>query len=547
MSAKRISMRKLKELFRLKFDHGLSNRKVALACNTHHSVVSDYLVRFNLSGLKWPLVSEISEEVLYQKLFPEKQLSCRAVSKPLPDWHKVYKELKSHKYLTLQLIWKEYKERHPDGFGYSQFCHHFRQWKKHLNVTFRQNYRGGEKMFVDYAGGTVKIKSPLNGQLHDASIFVAVLAASNYTYAEAHMKQDIKNWIGGHVRTFNYFKGVAQTVTPDNLKAGVKSPCFYDPEINPTYSDMAAHYNLVVLPARVRKPKDKAKVETGVKVVGQQILAALRHRTFFSIQELNQAIKELLEELNNREMKHLKKSRKQMFEALDKPNLQPLPAKPYEFAEWKKLKVNIDYHVGCDYNFYSVPYRFAHRQVELRATEKIIEIIHKHVRIASHPRCYEKNQYITVKEHMPEKHQFMVDWNPKRFTNWAQKIGPSTQNLIEQILQSREHPQQSFRKCLGILNLANRYSNERLEAAAQRALHYRICSYKKIKNILDKGYEKINLKTKSNLESQKFLFHNNIRGSGYYGKTDTQIENKTSTNFLSLLQAMKEKQKDEGI
>jgi transposase len=537
-------MRKLNELFRLKFDHGLSNRKVALACNTHHSVVSDYLVRFNLAGLKWPLEPEVSEEYLYQKLFPEKQELEISPSKPIPDWEKVYEELKSHKYLTLQLIWKEYKERCPKGYGYSQFCNRFRQWKKTLDVTFRQNYRGGDRMFVDYAGGTVKIKSPLTGQHHDAFIFVAVLAASNYTFAEAHTNQDVKNWIGGHVRAFNYFQGVPQTATPDNLKAGVQSPCFYDPTINPTYNDMAMYYNLVVLPARKRKPKDKAKVEAGVKVVGQQILAVLRNRAFFSIQELNQAIKELLEELNNREMKHLEKSRKQMFESLDKPNLQPLPQKAYEFAEWKKVKVGIDYHVGYDKNFYSVPYRFAHKQAEVRATEKGIEVFHKHVRIASHPRWYEKNQYITIKEHMPANHQFMVDWNPKRFIRWAQKIGPSTTELIKQVLDTREHPQQSFRKCLGILNLAKRYSDERLEAAAQRALHYKIFSYKKIKNILDKGYEKINSGKNSNRESQPSLFHNNIRGDRYYGKSEPKIDSQASMSFSSLVQVLKERHED---
>ena len=539
-------MRKLREIFRLKFNHDLSNRQIARSCNTHHSVVGDYLARFEMSGLSWPLSPDLSEERLYQVLFPEKQNSKASISKPLPDWERVYEEIKAHKYLTLQLIWQEYKQRYPEGYNYSQFCNRFRKWKKFLDITLRQNYRGGEKMFVDYAGGTVKIKSPLTGKVHDAYIFVAVLAASNYTYAEAHKNRDVKNWISGHVNAFNYFQGVPQTTTPDNLKAGVQSPCFYDPTINPTYNDMAMYYNLAVIPARKRKPKDKAKVEAGVRIVGQQILAPLRNRTFFSIQELNQAIKELLQVLNNRKMKHLDKSRKQMFELLDKPNLQPLPQKPYEYSEWKKTKVGIDYHVLYDKNFYSVPYQFAHKQTEVRATEKTIEVFHKHIRIASHLRCYEKNQSITLKEHMPPNHQFMLDWTPQRFIRWAQKMGPSTTELIQKILQSREHPQQSFRKCLGILNLANRYSEERLEAAAQRALHYKIFSYRKIKNILDKGYEKIKPKTdeKSELNIQLSLFHKNIRGDQYFGdiKSHTnKITNHDSNSFLSLFEKLKER------
>ena len=520
MSAKRISMRKLREIFRLKFEHGLSNRQVARSCNTHHSVVGDNLARFRMSGLSWPLAPELSEEQLYGVLFPEKRNSKQPISKPLPDWEKVYEELKSHKYLTLQLIWQEYKQKYADGYNYSQFCNRFRKWKKSLDITFRQNYRGGEKMFVDYAGGGVRIKSPLTGKFHDASIFVAVLGASNYTYAEAHMKQDIKNWVNGHIRAFHYFKGVPQTTTPDNLKAGVQSPCFYDPTINPTYNDMAMHYNMAVIPARIKKPKDKAKVEAGVKIVGQRILAVLRKRTFFSIQELNKTIKQQLEELNNRKMKHLGKSRKEMFDLLDRPNLQPLPEKTYEFAECKDAKVGIDYHVRYDDNYYSVPYGHIHRKVEIRATEKIVEVFYKNCRIASHLRSYEKNQNITVKEHMPANHQFMAEWTPKRFIRWAEKIGPQTVILIRTILEEKEHPQQSFRKCLGILNLAKRYSSERLEAAAQRALHYRICSYRKIKSILDKGWDRINSDEQDNLNPspQPALFHQNIRGGKYYKK-----------------------------
>jgi transposase len=418
------------------------------------------------------------------------------------------------------LLWVEYRGKNPGGYGYSQFCEKYRQWNKALNVCFRQSYRGGERMFVDYAGDKFKVMSPETGQLHEVSIFVAVLGASNYTYAEAHWNQDLPNWIQGHVRAFNFFGGVSEIVTPDNLKAGVSSPCFYEPDINTTYKDMAVHYGITVIPTRIRKAKDKAKVEAGVRIVEQQIMAPLRNRSFFSIHELNQTIKESVKELNHREMKDFHKSRFQLFEEIEKPNLMPLPMQPYEFAVWKKAKVGIDYHVRYADNFYSVPYTMAHRQTEIRASEKAIEIYHKHVRIASHLRCYGTRQFITCKEHMPSNHQFMTDWNPNRFMRWAEKIGPKCLMLIEQILDQREHPQQNFRKCLGILSLGKRFSEPRLELACQRALQYQIFSYKKIKSILEKGLEKIESASNHQASAQVALLHKNIRGSNYFNQQE---------------------------
>ena len=552
MSGNKLKMRKLNDIFRLKFDLHLSNRQTAKSCNISHSVVGEYLSRFHLSGLQWPL-GKMSEEELYLKLFPEKQTKINHQSKPLPDWIDVDSQLKKFKHLTLQLIWEEYRESFPNGYGRSQFCFLFSEWKKSLEIPFRQNYRGGEKMLVDYAGSKVKIVSPVSGEIEEASIFIIVLGASNYTYAEAHLNQDTKNWINGHVRAFNFFGGVTEQIIPDNLKAGVKSACFYDPELNPTYNNLADYYGVAVLPARKRKPKDKAKVEGGVKIFGQRILAKLRNRTFFSIQQLNGAIKEELIKLNDRQMDGYEKSRKELFEIVDKPNLKSLPQRPYEYALWKIAKVNVDYHVGYDKSFYSVPYKFIGKKVELRITEKIIEVYYDHERIASHLRSYEKNHFVTLEEHMPSKHKFMTGWSAKRFINWASKIGPFTQNLVEEILNSKEYPQQSFRKCLGILSLSKSHNNERLEAAVQRALHYKIFSFRKIRNILNKGLDKVNLENEKNLTntSQPPLNHENIRGDQYYkGENKSQTNQKepglTPLDILPLFNNLKEKKNHEN-
>jgi transposase len=546
LSRKRMPMKKLKELFRLKFEHGLSDRQIALSCNTSHSVVGKYLNRFQELGLLWPLPGEVTDETLKEMLFSEKSASgIGSTLKPLPDWKRVHKDLKKNKNLTLQLLWKEYKEENGNGYGYSQYCDYYRKWKNDLDIPFRQNYQGGEKMFVDYAGDTVKIQSKLGGEITEAQIFVSVLGASNYTYAEAQFGQDIKNCINGHVRAFNYYRGVPEIVVPDNLKSGVQSPCFYDPVINPTYHDMSRYYKVAVLPARIRKPKDKAKVETAVKIVGQQILAVLRNQIFFSIAELNRSIKELLENLNNREMKHLKQSRKELYEELDKPLLRPLPEPPYEFAELKKCKVNIDYHIMYDSNFYSVPFGFVRKAVEVRATEKMVEIYHNSERIAVHPICFGKGQFITTKEHMPANHQFMLDWNPDRLIRWSERIGPQTKELIQQMLGNREYPQQAFRKCLGILSLARRYNHQSLEAAAQKALQYKIFSYKKIKNILDKGYEKINREESEKQQIQPSLIHKNIRGNDYFNSKTALKSEETVNDFTRIVQEIKEGQKHE--
>jgi len=366
MSKVRLSMRKIEEILRLKYEAGLSHRAIAQSCLVSPSTVSEYVTHAQAVGLSWPLPEGLSAEQLEELLFPTRVSASRG-SIPQPDWAEVHKELR-RKSVTLSLLWVEYRQAHSDGYGYSQFCHHYRQWAKQLKPMMRQKHRAGEKLFIDYAGQTVPVVDPETGEIREAEIFVAVLGASNYSYAEAHASQSLPNWIGAHVRALAFLGGVPEVLVPDNLKAGVKSPHLYEPDINPTYQEFARYYSVAVVPARVRKPKDKAKAEVGVQVVERWILARLRDWTFFSLAKLNQTIGELLDELNNRLMRHLGQSRQELFASLDQPALAPLPAQPYEFARWKKARVHIDYHVAFEKHYYSVPYALIGKEVDIRAT-----------------------------------------------------------------------------------------------------------------------------------------------------------------------------------
>jgi transposase len=511
MAQERLSMRKIHEVLRLKWDCGLSNRAVARSCSISHVTVGEYIRRAQAAGLSWPLPETLDEDDLFRLLFPANPRSASREI-PVPDWAEIHTELKK-KSVTLRLLWVEYREAHPDGYGYSQFCVLYREWAKHLKPSMRLRHKAGEKLFVDYAGQTVPIVDPDTGEIHQAQIFVATLGASNYTYAEAQWSQDLPNWIGGHVRAFAFLEGVPEVIVPDNLKAGVKHPCRYEPDLNPTYQDLADHYGTAVIPARVRKPKDKSKVEVAVQVVERWILARLRNRKFFSLAELNQAIWQLLEELNNRPMRHLGQSRRDLFQALDLPALKSLPETPYEFAQWKKARVNIDYHVEFDKHYYSVPYSLIHQEVYVRATERTIQISFKNRCVASHLRSNARGRHTTISDHMPPAHQKYADWSPERILRWAQTMGPYTTQLVDALFTSRKYPQQAYRSCLGILRLAQRYSPDRLEAACRRALPAGIHSYKGIKNILDANLDQIDIDPPS---PSTLPSHANIRGTNYF-------------------------------
>ena len=519
MAARRLPMRKIVETLRLLWHLGLGARETARVCSISHSTVLDYRRRAEEAELSWDEVRELDSGTLEGRLFPSEAPSSM---RPLPDWSEVYGELKRPG-VTLQLLWEEYKERHPeDGYQYSRYCDLYRSWRGKLDLSMRQEHKAGEKLFVDYCGHTVSVKDPKTGESREAQIFLAVLGASNYSYAEATWTQGLSDWIGSHVRTFDFLGGVTSLVVPDNLKSGVTRPCRYEPELNPTYQDLASHYGTAVLPARVRKPKDKAKVEVGVQVVERWILARLRNREFFSLGELNGAIREHLESLNHRPFKKLPGSRRSQFEALDQPALKPLPRHRFEYAEWQKARVRPDYHVDVDGHFYSVPYQLVGQQLDLRVTAEAVECLHRDKRVACHVRRAEKGQSTTLVEHMPRQHRHYAEWTPPRLVRWAQQTGPSTAEVVEGILNSRSHPHQGFHSCLGLRRLGQRYGAERLEAACGRAVRIGGLSYKTIRSILERGLDRAELPAET--PSPPAIPHGNIRGAAYYQSSQSDEE-----------------------
>ncbi len=505
MSQERLPVRKIREILRLHHEAELSNRTIARICRVSNSTVGEYLARAERAGIGWPLPDELKEKELYQKLFPEKMKATTV--RPMPEWDEVHREL-SKRGVTLTLLWKEYREKHPDGYGFTQFREYYRQWKQTHANTMRLPRKAGEEMEVDYAGMTVSITNPETGEISQAQVFVAVLPASNYTFAEVQPSQELAHWLGGHVRAFAFFGGVPKTVCPDNLKAGVKTPNRYEPELNPSYQEMAEHYQVAVLPARVRKPRDKAHVENGVQNVERWVLAPLRNRTFFSIGEANRAIVPLLHSLNEKEMAHLGKSRKEIFEELDRPALRPLPERPYEFAIWKNARVNIDYHVAFEGHYYSVPHTLARKEVQIRATETMIAIFHHSEQAAIHPRSLYQGRFTTREEHMPARHSFILKANQDWFLQEAANIGPQTASYITALLKSRRYPQHAYRSCLGILNLARKHSLAQIETACQTLLPAGLLSYRDVLAELERN--------SSNVPTATLPAHENVRGNSYY-------------------------------
>ena len=515
MPTKRLSMRKIREVLRLKYGLQKTIREISQSCLIGKSTVSDYLLRSSAAGISWPLPEDLDDTRLERLLFPSSGPFRRNL--PMPCWTEVHKELK-RKGVTLALLWHEYKEKHPNGYQYSWFCHEFKRWSGAIDVVMRQNYRAGEKCFVDYAGHTMPVVDRLTGEIKDAQIFIGVLGATNYTYAEASGSQGLSDWIASHVHMFEFMGGVPEVLVPDNLKSGVSRACYYDPDINPTYQDMARHYNTIVLPARVRAPRDKAKVETGVQIVERWILAKLRNHTFFSLTDLNREIRRLLDELNDKPFQKLPGSRKSMFDSIDRPALKDLPADPYQYAEWKKATVHIDYHVEVDGHYYSVPYQLVKKKVDVRITASTVECFYKNKRTASHKRSCRKGRHTTVTEHMPVRHQKYLEWTPERFLRWAAKIGPHTAGLADKIITSRIHPQQAYRTLMGIMRLGKSYSEVRLEAACGRAIAIGSTSYRSVESILKNSLDRKPLQQK---DESVPVRHSNIRGSHYYHK---QIE-----------------------
>ena len=513
----RLSMRKIREILRLRFDCKLTIRQISASIRVSTGAVTKYLNLFEQSGLNWPLSAEMDDTALINQLSPE---SARRRHQGLisPDWVDIHKELK-RKGMTKQLIWEEYCEVYPHNhYSYPQFCHLYSEWRKKQKRSMRQLHRGGEKMFVDYAGLTVTIVDRNTGDTAPAQIFVAVLGASSYTYAEATWTQTIENFLGSQIRAFHYFGGVPQMLVPDNLKSAVTKACRYDPDINRSYLHMAEHFGCSVMPARPYKPKDKAKAEVGVQVVERWILMRLRHTTFFSLAELNQAIKQLLEDLNNRAFKQQPGSRRSLFEQLDKTALMPLPRQPFEHIEFTIARVNIDYHVLYGSHHYSVPHQLVREQVELRVTQQTVQILYKGKPVASHPRKWcEAGGFTTKPEHMPKRHQKQQQWTPGRLLNWAKDLGPEVLRFTQKLIDSKQHPEQAYRACLGLLNLERDYGADRLNAACDRAIKtggYRVAS---VRSILQAGLDKVPLEHPQDSSTERVtISHENIRGAGCY-------------------------------
>ncbi|MCP5092481.1 MAG: IS21 family transposase [Gammaproteobacteria bacterium] len=510
MARERLPMRKIRDVLRLKAE-GFSERKIAASLGIGHSAAGDTIRRARRAGLSWPLPDDLSNEGLERLLYAKSAMSSGA-RRPLPDWTHIHRELRRAG-VTLSLLWEEYRAVHPDGLGRTQFCEHYRRWKGRLSPTMRQTHVAGDKMFVDYAGQTIEIMDGLTGEVHDAQLFVAVLGASSYTYAEATLTQTLPDWTGSHCRAFAFFGGVTTQVVSDNLKAGIAKACFYEPAVNRTYSDLANHYDTAVVPARPYKPRDKAKVEVGVQIAERWVLAALRNRRFFSLAELNAAIRELVDKLNNRVTRHLGASRRALFEDLDRPALKALPQKPFEYAAWKECRAGLDYHVEVEKHYYSVPHILLREKLWARMTGRTVEIFHRGKRVAAHVRSSSNRRHTTVREHMPSSHRRYADWTPERLKRKACEVGPDTGALVDLIMRERRHPEQGFRACIGIIRLARTYGPDRLEAACTRALEIGTRSYTSVNSILKNNIDR---RRSEPATDGPAITHPNIRGAGYF-------------------------------
>lgn len=503
-------MSKVKEILRLKHDLGRSHREVATSLNLSAGTVGKVLARVAASGLTVEAARALTEEQLEAKLYAS---ATAEPTRPLPNFSTVHAEYRRVG-VTLLLLHEEYLAAFPNGYGYTQFTEFYRRWLGQRGLTMRQEHKAGEKLFVDYSGKRPHYIDRETGEAIEVELFTAVLGASNYTYAEATRTQQIPDWVASHTRVFAFLGGVPRALVPDQLKSAVTIACRYDPEVNRTYAEMAIHYNVAVVPARPGKPKDKAKVEGAVLLVQRWVLARLRNQRFFSLEELNERIAELIDDFNARVMRKYGYSRRQVFDQVERSALRPLPADRFEYCEFKKAKVGIDYHVELDHHFYSVPYGLVGSEVLVRHTLTTIEVLHKGQRVASHLRSFRRGQHTTVPAHMPESHRQHLEWSPSRILAWAEKTGPATAALADAILTERRHPEQGYRSCLGILRLGKKYSPERLEAACARALGAGARSYRNVKSILERGLDQVAVSAVASTEPP--IDHDNVRGASYY-------------------------------
>jgi len=498
-------MRKIRETLRLKFEVGVSDRQIAAAIGVSRSTVQECLRRAREAGLGWPLPPALDEAALLGRLYPRTPVSPTV---PWPDYAEVHREL-ARRGVTRELLWHEYKTTHPNGLQYTAFCNHYRHWLATQEVVLRQVHTPGDKLFVDYAGQTMPVVDRLTGEVRYAQLFVAVLGCSNYTYAEVTWSQALPDWLGSHGRALSYFGGAPRAIVPDNLKSAVTRAHRYEPDVNPAYQEFAEHYGVAILPARVRKPRDKAKVEAGVLICERWILARLRNRTFFSLAALNDAIAELLEELNTRPFKKLEGCRRSRFEQLERDALRPLPLRAYEFGQWKKAKVHPDYHIEVDHSYYSVPYKLIGAQVEVRLTANMIEIFRAGRLVATHRRGTVRGRFHTLDPHRPPAHVAIIERTLGRLLERATQVGPATREVLVNQARHRKHPEETLRSAQGILRLAQDFSPAELEQACARAVGLQAYSYRTVRTLIKTPAPPI---TQPSLD----LVHANLRGPEYF-------------------------------
>jgi len=502
-------MKKLKEIARLLLECNLGVRPIARSCTISTSTASTYVEKLKELGATYREICEIDEDALSELLFPKGE---KTATKPLPDFTYLIAEMKK-KGVTLQLLHEEYKKDNPDGYERSRFYQLYRDWVGKADPVMRITHKAGEKMFVDFSGDKPHYQDPATGERIEGELFVSVLGASSYLFAYGLPDQTVESFVKGNIRALEYYGGCAECLIIDNLKAGVTRACYYDPEINKTLAAMAEHYHIAVIPTRVAKPKDKAKVENAVLQAQRRILAALRNRTFFSLAELNEAILEEVQKLNMRPMAGINISRSDLFLEIEKSALKSLPEERFVIASWKKAKVHIDYHVAVEKTYYSVPYTLIGETVDIRYTGAVIEIYHKGKRVASHMRVSKPGAFVTENMHMPHRHRQFLEWTPERIKLWGEKTGPHTKTLMEAIMDHRDHPEHGFRSCLGIIRLSKAYSPERVENACKRALEIEAYNYRSVKSLLERGLENSILTG----ENKKVItLHANIRGNEYY-------------------------------
>jgi transposase len=513
MATERLSMRQIREILRQKWTLGLSHRAVAQSLGVGLGTISSVVTRAQGAGLDWPQVQALNDAVLEGRLYGRPEVAGQR-QRPAPDCAWIHAERRRPS-VTLELLHLEYLERYPDGYRYTRFCDLYRRWLERRRLSMRQLHRAGDKCFVDYAGQKPRLIDPTTGEVIEVELFAAVLGASNYTYVEATRTQQVPDWIASHARAFAFFGGVTAAIVCDQLKSGVVVPCRYEPGLQRTYEEFAAHYGTAILPARPAKPRDKAKIEAGVLVAERWILARLRHETFFSLAALNTRIAELLADLNTRPMRLYRASRCELFERLDRPALRPLPAEPFVYGEWAVARVNIDYHVEIHRHYYSVPYALIHEIMDARVSAATVELFHRGQRVAAHRRDDTPGRHTTTPAHMPKAHQHHLEWTPSRLIQWAETIGPQTAALVTAILADRPHPEQGYRSCLGLLRLSRRDGAARLEAACARALTVGVRSYRHVDSILKHGLDR--LPPPEPAESLPLApVHEHLRGRDYY-------------------------------